>query len=582
MAVFHPHTVACACGAQLTVHLADSVNARRLPELRQMILDGRLHRADCGSCGRRFTVERSFYYVDLEENLLFRVCPRNERHLWKEMSRDLDAASALVPAGLADTDGRRLRVLFGMDELREKLVAQDAGLDDRLVELMKVMVVHEHPVLLRRPRLRLALTAVTETHAEFGAAYEHAGEHFLVQLPRARAEALAADQPRLAQWARDAHHIGLFELEDHWVNLWRWSPQPGALDTLRSCVAAIGREEPVDLDGKDFRRMLAGLPRGTHLPPWAKRDLRTLYDYVKPRRPALEDALFEIRFGIELEDDWSTNADTEDIDSLWKLLKDLPDANVEGNTKIRQLLLEPGGGGWYDPGSNDIAIGSQNLSRRTRFENVVRHEIAHAVHEMRPDLVNGWLEQEFGWRVLGRTDAEIDEWVGLMGGWGALSIQQKRDVRLALRTALGNGSSWNPGPAPQLPAGHPWHAANFGPRLAYERSRANWYSHHPDWYRAGGKAFFLNYWYQTLMVVDAGTLDRLVTNMPDDYAAMSHFEFFAELYALYYDPTDDRRRFIPPQAAAWMDANIGALEVNAPRPAAPRAAREWEGVRRPS
>ncbi|MDQ4134964.1 MAG: hypothetical protein M3158_02140, partial [Pseudomonadota bacterium] len=283
-----------------------------------------------------------------------------------------------------------------------------------------------------------------------------------------------------------------------------------------------------------------------------------------------------------LEDDWSQNADPHDIDTLWDLLKDLPDTNVEGNTKIREIQLGIGeSGGFYQPGTNDISIGSAMLTHREAFEDVVRHEVGHAVHEMRTPLIDGWLAERFGWQTFGRTDSEIDRWVELMGGWGDLTSRQRRDVRDALRTALGHGSSWQPGPTPTLTPGHPWYDADFGPRLAFERTGANWYSNHNVWYRAGGKAFFLNYWYRTFVAVSEETLD-LVSRMPDPYAAMSHYEFFAELYALHYDVEDDRTA-IPDDVAQWLDANIGAPEPGAPmvsltRPAPPR---EWETVTRP-
>ena len=45
---------------------------------------------------------------------------------------------------------------------------------DRVLELLKVLLVSEHPVLLRRPRLRLVLDRVTDDALEFVAAYEAA------------------------------------------------------------------------------------------------------------------------------------------------------------------------------------------------------------------------------------------------------------------------------------------------------------------------------------------------------------------------------------------------------------------------
>src|ERR1051325_3157541 len=60
MAVFHPHTVKCVCGNTLTVQLADSINVKRAPDLRERILRGELHRAACPACGRQMTRAKSF------------------------------------------------------------------------------------------------------------------------------------------------------------------------------------------------------------------------------------------------------------------------------------------------------------------------------------------------------------------------------------------------------------------------------------------------------------------------------------------------------------------------------------------
>lgn len=220
------------------------------------------------------------------------------------------------------------------------------------------------------------------------------------------------------------------------------------------------------------------------------------------------------------------------------------------------------------------------MTNRERFEDIVRHEIGHAVHESKDSEVNSWLENRFGWRVFDSSELGIDQWVEMMGGWGGLTPSQEQDVRDSLRTALGPGKRWAPGPTPSLPQDHPWYTADFGPRLAFERTGANWYRNFQTWHRSNGRAFFLNYWYCTLMAVDSSTLD-LVAVMPDAYASMSHYEFFAELYALYFDLDDDHRSAIPADVAMWLDQNIGAPEPDAPMLPAPTAKREWETITRP-
>jgi hypothetical protein len=53
-----------------------------------------------------------------------------------------------------------------------------------------------------------------------------------------------------------------------------------------------------------------------------------------------------------------------------------------------------------------------------------------------------------------------------------------------------------------------------------------------------------------------------------------HFEFFAEIYAPYYDYDDPQRKAIPATVAKWLDENIGKREPENPRrPAARRKPR---------
>ena len=136
-----------------------------------------------------------------------------------------------------------------------------------------------------------------------------------------------------------------------------------------------------------------------------------------------------------------------------------------------------------------------------------------------------------------------------------------------------------PSVTPNAPLGSPWRAADFGPRLAYERTGESWYANNQNWYRANGKAFAINFWYGWLMCVNESTLDFVNTSMPDNYAAMSPAEFFAEMYALYYDLGDPQRKKIPADVLSWMKAKLG--KAVASQPARPASASSKPGARRP-
>lgn len=566
MAVYHPVNVTCTCGSSFRANLARSVNAGRTPAVREQILRGEFHRVICSTCGRRNAAEPPFFYTDLSRNAVYFVRPRGERFTHRDHSKRLDLAAADVPADLASSDVRQLRVLYGLDELREKLVAQNAGIDDRVVELLKIFLLQEHPFLLQKPRLLMHLLDVHAAAFDFVAYHQHHSDYFKMSLPRAQADDVLAREPELRTWVRKQHkNEDLFSLSDHWVNFRRWTTRYSALDALRALTKQIEDGNKPKLNTASFRTMTQRLPRGTELPAWAKRDLRTVFDYAKAGKfEKAEDALFEVRFGFALDDEWSRNSKPNDIDTIWQLLRSLPLSNIEGNTKIDAIKLDQGeGGGTY--GNDVIAIGEQELGHRERFEDVLRHEVGHAVHEQRDSIVTPWLQSRFGWLHIPSSDAGVDRWVKLMGGWGPLSPQQRKEVTQFLRQAAGPGGQWNSGPQPNPPAAHPWWSKNFGPRLAFEQSgREDWFVNFQNWYRVGDKAFALNYWYSAFMVVDAATLD-LIAKMPDNYAAMSYWEFFAETYALYYDYDDQERSVIPKDVAKWLNENIGKPDPKNPR-----------------
>jgi len=565
MAVYYPTTVTCPCGDTFSANLAKSINAGRTPSIRDKIIRGEFHQVVCPTCGRRAAVERPFFYTDLSRHAIYSVRPRSERYNFRRDSEKLTDAAEAVPADLASSDPRQLRVIYGLDELREKLIAQDAGFDDRMVELLKLFALHEHPFLLRKPRLLVHLTEVTGASVDLVAYYHHGDEHFKMSIPRGVSDDIVSREKELHSWMHKVHaNENLFEVSDHWVNFRRWSTRYNALDALKALAKAVEHGTKPELDSDGFRKMVRLLPRASELPPWAKRDLNTVFEYAKHRNDSdAEDKLFEVRFGIELEDEWGRNKNKEDIGVIWQLLRSLPVSNVDGNTKIATINLDKGGGGTY--GSKTIDIGAEELGRREGFEDTLRHEVGHAVHEQRGAIVNPWLEKKFGWHLFPNSTAGVHEWVKLMGGWGTLSAKERSDVTQYLREAVGPGDRWTAGKTPHPPANHPWWGKNFGPRLAVEKSgKEDWFKNFKTWHRSGDKAFALNYWYAEFMVVDTDTLD-LIAKMPDDYAAMSHFEFFAEIYALYYDVDDPKRKVIPNYVATWFDENIGKRDPANPR-----------------
>lgn len=571
MAIYYPYEVRCGCGALSVASLPDSVNVGRTPSVRDAILTGEFNRFECKACGRSVTVEKSFFFIDPDRGSYFSVRPRQDRHTWRQASGRLANAAARMPSDIL-APGHRLRVIFGMAELREKLVAEDLGLDDASLELLKVGLVHEHPFLIQRPRLRLTLAGGSEKELQFRATFDLNEDRFRITVAREPVMPLVSSAPKLAAWLGQANHKSKITdlADDYWVNYWRWSPQPEALAALQELADETAQGAPLDPDDARIARAITYAPRGELLPTWAKQALATVSAAAGAQ--GLEDlkaALFEVRFNKQLASDWETNADTTDIDTLWSLLESLPPGHVEGNVAIDSINYNEGPEAlsFYDPDTRDIYIDGRLLPNREEFEDVVRHEVGHGVYSQDPERqirIDDWLKHTFGWVSLPLNAENLDAWVEMMGGWEQWGVapHERAGILECMEVATGPGSVFASGPDPAAIDTHKWWTPGLGPRQAFLNSGSNWYENYNNWLRltidsGPEKAFFVNFYYRELGVVNSSTLD-IVEAISSSYAAMSPLEFFAEIYALYYDGDDARRSAIPSTVSDWLNDNISA------------------------
>jgi hypothetical protein len=158
VSVTSERVVRCACGAEVLVLLAESLNAERHPQLRAAVLARTLHTERCGGCGERVVVLSRLVYVDLGRRQLIGVYldedRARERICGEELLAAYERCVVTGPAFLrAVADDFLVRVVFSYEELREKLVADEAELSDLALEATKLD-------LLGDERLR-SLAAVT-------------------------------------------------------------------------------------------------------------------------------------------------------------------------------------------------------------------------------------------------------------------------------------------------------------------------------------------------------------------------------------------------------------------------------------
>lgn len=608
MSVYHPHNVNCNCGFSFTHALVESANVERSPAIRKAVLEGTFHRIHCPKCGQRVTVETKFYFADPLRKSLYLVQPSNQRHESKSDSKEVLRSIKIFPKKVLDMRDAKIRVVYGLDELREKLVCEDAGLNDRLLETAKLYILRDHPFLMKHNRLVIYLTEVRDGMLNFIIGHRNRREIFSSSFPLAVLDELnppTGTRTRGAKKSRNTAHkaalrkglrgigpaapnlfdglLGIFggggsagssssspTNSNFWVNFRSLSNRNEAKAALQAAADAIRAGKDVPLSGGEFNKMISLLAgNASSLDAASKQNLQVLFDYaVEKKSSKAQELLTEVRFGVPLDDEWSSNSAQKDIPVIWRVLSQLPASNVVGNVALKRIDVEgSGGGGVYEPGSGIITIYGGTASATSNsgvesYEDTLRHEVGHAVHWRRKAEIDAWLKSSFGWEEFASNTSGILAWAGKMGAaaWPAGTSAELQRAAAAVLAASLPGSGWNDGPIQDASASSAVRDVlshkDCGIAKAWIQTGSNWYQRCDKWFSANGRSFFVNFWYRTFMCVNTSTIE-LVGKMPSLYAAMSPPEFFAELYALWYDADDNKRKVVPDFARDWFAANVG-------------------------
>ena len=174
MSIFRTVSTTCpACSTPVDFELVHSVNADRRPDLREAILDGSFQRTPCPSCGTQIRIEPEFVYIDRGRDQYIGVWPASKRGDWQARAADtrrvFDETWGKNAPGQARALGAKLdvRAVFGWFALVEKILARQAGIDDRNLELAKLAVMRTRGETPLPGPLELRLIGVTEGDLEF-------------------------------------------------------------------------------------------------------------------------------------------------------------------------------------------------------------------------------------------------------------------------------------------------------------------------------------------------------------------------------------------------------------------------------
>jgi CpXC protein len=161
MSTWYGCMLQCPCGHAFDARLVRGANVMRSGALREAALTGTLNTPTCPACGVARPADASVVYADFARGHWIAVARESALANWGQIERAaVDAFRSCLDTIVArDLPAMHVRVVFDLDELRERLVIWDAGLDDAVVECAKLSCLAEDPAL-RGPEGRIRVTGV--------------------------------------------------------------------------------------------------------------------------------------------------------------------------------------------------------------------------------------------------------------------------------------------------------------------------------------------------------------------------------------------------------------------------------------
>jgi CpXC protein len=196
-----------ACGEEVVAMSIESANPVRHPPFQEQLLARELLKMSCPHCGAEHLQYDRFMWSDLPGRLCVIVIHESERPDWprletealRELSVPLREEGPPFVRAFGETVD--IRLVFGLEELREKVVCRMNDLDDRVVEAMKEDLPYGSVLDAAEPNVSLTFNDGDERSFDVGwQLYEETAE---------RQGELAPDLP------------GIFGRQSAWVNAGR-------------------------------------------------------------------------------------------------------------------------------------------------------------------------------------------------------------------------------------------------------------------------------------------------------------------------------------------------------------------------
>ena len=168
-----PEKITCPdCGTEGDFTIWRSVNTQLSPEAKKRVLNGEIFKFKCPKCGNVSNVVYDMLYHQMEDEIMIHLATEDDAVDEAAESFDKIANGTMMPGIDLQQSDYTFRIVRDQNQLREKIYIFDQGLDDRIIELMKMFIISN--LMVKQPEIK-----IKEMLLEIN---EGAPENFAVQL----------------------------------------------------------------------------------------------------------------------------------------------------------------------------------------------------------------------------------------------------------------------------------------------------------------------------------------------------------------------------------------------------------------
>ncbi|MCX7714292.1 MAG: CpXC domain-containing protein [Clostridia bacterium] len=130
------------CGTLHTVTVWNFIDAKKHPDLKKDVLSRKINIFVCSNCGQTALMPSPLLYHDEEKKIMIYFAPCNDVSEKRKLFEDMKKKAFDETKNLA---GKNLRFVSQYNELLEKILIFDTGLHDKVIELLKLLILLREP-----------------------------------------------------------------------------------------------------------------------------------------------------------------------------------------------------------------------------------------------------------------------------------------------------------------------------------------------------------------------------------------------------------------------------------------------------